>query len=139
MEHEIPFEKAGQDHFQWKKGVFPQPSQVLEAAIQKIEPDGSVRYFDEDTGEWHQHKSLDRLKLTILFSGEYNKHMLQVARTIYGYVIEISLSPIEQRERYLEDLASYLSNYQLEPQFLEEAVSLVEITDSGALIEPYLI
>jgi hypothetical protein len=77
---------------QWEKGKFPPPVQILEAALAKIQKDGSVMLRDEPEGQKVVCRPDAPVSLNSLAEIDYNQHLLRVAYAIYGRVINISLS-----------------------------------------------
>lgn len=119
---------------EWEKGKFPSPRQVLEAALNNIQRDGSVLLID-DEGEVVRCQSAERIDLEALSTYKYEMHMLNVARSVMARVINIAANP-EERDTYLATLAVFLASYRHDIDFLLRATDLVSVDEDGILQHP---
>jgi hypothetical protein len=128
MERESP-------KYAFRKGEFPSPSVVLEAALDRIAPDGSVQIFDEEENSTFCWENVETIDLSKFPSFVYDLHLLQVSRSIYGTVLHISRWP-KNTDRWVESLAIYLATYRHNPNLFQQAIELGKVDKNGFLIEP---
>jgi hypothetical protein len=124
-----------QQKYLWQRGRFPQPAHVVQAALELIQPDGSVILHDEETSfVW---KASEPIPLQDLPHDVYEVHMLDVARSVAGSCLNIARIP-DDAESLLEPLAVFLSSYRHDPRFLQEALALFYVDEKGWLHHPRL-
>lgn len=129
MEHEYRLEHP--------RGEFPPPLQVLNAAITKIQEDGTVLIFDDELNEYVVLEPYEPVDLEALPTDTYAEKLLWTARSVHRAVKQIAGKP-EETEQELERLALALTPYRHEPHFLREAASMVKIDEDGLLHFPRL-
>jgi hypothetical protein len=124
-----------QQKYLWQRGNFPQPARVVQAALELIQPDGSVIFHDEESSfVW---KASKPIPLQDLPHDVYEVHLLDVARSVAGSCLNIARMP-DEAEWLLEPLAVFLSSYRHDPRFLQEALALCHVDEKGRLHHPRL-
>lgn len=118
---------------------YPQPKDVLEAALAKIQPDGSVLVYDKKYDERYRFNPNRPVDLTELPTEAYQHRQLKVAQAIEAGCSNIALARRPQEADYfLAVLANYLTAFRHDPAFLERATSMVTVDERGFLYPPRL-
>lgn len=130
MEHE-------QQPGKYRKGEYPSPHDVVQNALNLLQPDGSLISYDDEHHEEVVYDPHDPIPLDQLSPGIYATHLLQVARAIEGTVVDISIRP-DKANNVLEPLAHYLSGYRHDMSFVRSATALVVVENSTTLYPPHL-
>jgi hypothetical protein len=133
--HLIPMEQEHQlgKH---RRGESPPPLQIVDAALARIQPDGSVIAYDDEYKETVIFGAYESVPLDKLPPDVYASHLLELADTIYGAVLHIANWP-DSADNEAKTLAIYLTQYRHAPGFIRHAASLTKV-DKGGLRPPYL-
>lgn len=115
---------------------FPPPHDVVEAALTKLLPDGSVihRRSKAKTFITEPPEPIDVERFA---EDVYEQEVVNLANAIYRTVLGIRLYP-KDGEAALEVLADYLGRFKHVPRFINDATSRVKITEDGSLIKPLI-
>jgi hypothetical protein len=97
---------------------------VLEDALNRIEPDGTVRVYDYIYDEWGTDEPWEPVNLQKLTECQYNNELYHVARNIAVRCRDRGKNPPAE-EHEMGILASFLTAYRHDPQFLDQAISLI--------------
>ena len=93
MENHHGISQPNPEQERTEKNGYPQPQSVVEAAMAKIEPDGSVMFFDEEASEWYKSEPIEPIDISEMPDDVYRSHLIQVARMIAGDVMNIGSKP----------------------------------------------
>lgn len=122
------------------KTGFPQPSEVVQAALAEIQPDGTVTDYDEETESSFLIKPNEPIPLDRLPPDNYARELYRLSKTITGVVSNTGHFDSEPQsvEGLVKGLAKCLTAYRHDPAFIEYATSLVQVSEDGLLYHPTL-
>jgi hypothetical protein len=117
------------------------PFVVLELILSKIEMDGTVMFYDDSQNKWFPVRPYEPVDLERFPNEIYASHLLATAKCIYThcrYERTNTLSWSISTDSLLRNTAHFFTQYMHDHAFLEEAASLIQVTDRGWITFPYM-
>jgi len=135
-------EKEPRTEVHWAHKEYPDPIEVLEAALTRIEENGSVMFFDAEENEWYAREPHEPVPVDELPPDVYSTHLIRMARNISYTCNQIGAHRIGNRfidlDWELRSLAHSLTAYRHNRSFLERAAQLRRLDQSGFWVAPQL-